>query len=128
MSLAISEASNSSCNTRCRMKLFSACCICSVYLSTMLLAQVGAVKALQQVESAHLSPDKAHLVVGGKDMWAYMLDFPTGKPVMVRLFCGLCVLAARAVMRMSATWCSHGLDNPANMHVQWLMHTRMLEL
>lgn len=36
------------------------------------------------MESAHLSPDKQHMVVGGKDMWAYMLDFPSGKPVMVR--------------------------------------------
>ena len=70
------------------MMLSSASCMCGVSLSTMLLAQVGAVKALQQVESAHLSPDKSHLVVGGKDMWAYVLDFPTGKPVMVRSVCG----------------------------------------
>jgi serine-threonine kinase receptor-associated protein len=54
------------------------------------------VKALQQVESASLCAEKGVMVVGGQDMWAYMLEYPSGKPVMVRLLCvcsGLLLLA-----------------------------------
>ena len=48
------------------------------------MRQLHRVEALQQVESASLHAAKGQLVVGGRDMWAYMLDFPSGKPVMVR--------------------------------------------
>jgi serine-threonine kinase receptor-associated protein len=41
------------------------------------------IEALQQVESASLCVQKKLLVVGGQDMWAYMLEYPSGKPVMV---------------------------------------------
>jgi serine-threonine kinase receptor-associated protein len=40
-------------------------------------------EALQQVESASLCAHKNLMVVGGQDMWAYMLDYPSGKPIMV---------------------------------------------
>lgn len=48
------------------------------------MRQLQRVEALQQVESASLHAAKNQLVVGGQDMWAYMLDYPSGKPVMAR--------------------------------------------
>jgi serine-threonine kinase receptor-associated protein len=47
------------------------------------MKRTGGFQALQQVESASLSPDRQLMAVGGQDMWAYVLEFPTGKPLMV---------------------------------------------
>lgn len=51
---------------------------------TAMMKQRQRIEALQQVESASLCAEQGLMVVGGQDMWAYMLEYPSGRPVMVR--------------------------------------------
>lgn len=43
------------------------------------LSTRATVKLENPVASASLSPDGKSVVAGGEDMWAYLMDFPTGK-------------------------------------------------
>lgn len=43
------------------------------------LTQRALVATQQSVASASLCPDSRSLVAGGEDMWAYLMDYPTGK-------------------------------------------------
>ena len=58
----------------------------SVY-DTKGMKLLGSLDAEQQVESASLDLSKGLLAVGGQDMWAYVLEWPTGKPVQVQNRC-----------------------------------------
>lgn len=48
------------------------------------LTQRALVMTQQSVASASLCPDSSSIVAGGEDMWAYLMDYPTGKVKQVR--------------------------------------------
>jgi WD40 repeat protein len=55
--------------------------------STATMKCENEVVALQQVESASVCAEKGIMAVGGKDLWAYVLEYPSGKPITVRSLC-----------------------------------------
>jgi hypothetical protein len=68
------------------------------------LTQRALVPTQQSIASASLCPNSKCIVAGGEDMWAYLMDYPSGKVKQVRVR-----LATQAAARMhgharSAVW------------------------